>query len=57
MQVQESSCVKKKKIDGTPSVKAEFQLTLPVGLVRSPQHYVSRPVLEKLIAELRTQAG
>jgi LysR family transcriptional regulator, regulator of the ytmI operon len=36
---------------------AEFQLTLPVGLVRSPQHYVSRPVLEKLIAELRTQSG
>ena len=36
---------------------AEFQLTLPVGLVRSPQHYVSRPVLEKLITQLRTQAG
>ena len=36
---------------------SEFQLTLPVGLVRSPRHYVSRPVLEKLITELRTQAG
>ncbi|MDQ2715643.1 MAG: LysR family transcriptional regulator [Chloroflexota bacterium] len=33
---------------------AEFQLTLPVGLVRSPQHYVCRPALEKLITELRT---
>src|SRR5579859_1809953 len=36
---------------------SEFSLTLPVGLIRSPQHYVSRPVLEKLITELRTRAG
>lgn len=35
----------------------EFQLTLPVGLVRSPRHYVSRPALEELIAKLRTQVG
>ncbi|GLV60970.1 LysR family transcriptional regulator [Dictyobacter sp. S3.2.2.5] len=28
------------------------QLTLPVGIVRSPQHYVSRPLLENLIADL-----
>ena len=36
---------------------AEFELRLPVGLVRSPQHYVSRPALEKLIMALRRQAG
>ncbi|GHO70536.1 putative HTH-type transcriptional regulator YusT [Ktedonobacter sp. SOSP1-52] len=35
---------------------AEFELRLPVGLVRSSQHYISRPVLEKLITKLRTQA-
>lgn len=35
---------------------AECELTLPVGLVRSPQHYVCRPVLERLIADVRTQA-
>lgn len=35
----------------------EVELALPVGLVRSPEHYVSRPVLEKLIAGLRAQAG
>lgn len=33
----------------------EFELRLPVGLVRSSQHYVSRPVLEKLITRIRTQ--
>ena len=35
---------------------AEIELTLPVGLVRSLEHYVNRPVLEKLIAGLRAQA-
>ena len=35
----------------------ECELTLPVGLVRSPQHYVSRPLLEKLIADLRQLSG
>lgn len=34
----------------------EYPLALPVGLVRSPQHYVSRPILEKLLTELRKQA-
>lgn len=29
------------------------KLALPVGLVRSPEHYVSRPVLENLLAGLR----
>lgn len=36
---------------------ADMQVRLPVGLVRSSGQYVSRPVLEELIAELRTQAG
>ena len=36
---------------------SECSLTLPVGLVRSPQQYVARPVLEKLLTELRKQAG
>lgn len=35
----------------------DCELTLPVGLVRSLQHYVSRPILDKLIADLRTLAG
>ncbi len=34
---------------------AGIELTLPVGLVRSPEHYISRPVLEKLITGLRAQ--
>ena len=32
-------------------------LRLPVGLVYSPEHYVSRPVLEKLIDNLRARVG
>ncbi|GCE07575.1 LysR family transcriptional regulator [Dictyobacter aurantiacus] len=42
-------------LEGTvlrPLVDCE-QLALPVGLVRSPQHYVSRPLLEQLISDLR----
>jgi DNA-binding transcriptional LysR family regulator len=35
---------------------AEIELTLPVGLVRSPAHYVSRPALDTLINGLRSQA-
>jgi hypothetical protein len=33
------------------------QQTSGMVSVRSPQHYVSQPVLEKLIADLRAQVG
>lgn len=34
-----------------------IELTLPVGLVRSPEHYVNRPLLEELINGLRAQVS
>jgi DNA-binding transcriptional LysR family regulator len=35
---------------------ADLDLALPVGFVRSPQYYVARPVLERLIGDVRARA-